>query len=117
MKSEYKDAPGGLAGNDDAGQMSAWYVLSALGLYQVCPGVPEYWTGSPSFDDIRVHLPNGRVLHIVATGAESGKRYVNRISINGHRVNDWKVSYTQIMNGGELRYEMSSVPSGPVVKD
>lgn len=117
MKSEYKDAPGGLAGNDDAGQMSAWYVLSALGLYQVCPGVPEYWTGSPSFDDIRVHLPNGRVLHIVATGAESGKRYVNHISINGHRVNDWKVSYTQIMNGGELRYEMSSVPSGPVVKD
>ena len=56
MESEYRDGPGGLAGNDDAGQMSAWYVLSALGFYQVSPGVPEYWLGSPRFDDMTIKL-------------------------------------------------------------
>ena len=110
MKSEYRDGPGGLAGNDDAGQMSAWYVLSALGWYQVCPGVPDYWIGSPSFDDMRIQLPNGRVLHIAAKGAESGKQYVSKVVLNGHRVNDWKLTYAQIMGGGELVYVMSERP-------
>lgn len=110
MKSEYRDGPGGLAGNDDAGQMSAWYVLSAMGWYQVCPGVPDYWIGSPGFDDVRLHLPNGRALHIIATGAESGKLYVDKVFLNGRRINDWKLTYAQIMRGGELKYRMSSVP-------
>jgi predicted alpha-1,2-mannosidase len=109
MKSEYRDGSGGLAGNDDAGQMSAWYVLSALGWYQVCPGIPEYWIGSPSFDHMEIHLPNGRTLRIVAVGAESGKRYVKKVHLNGKAVSDWKLSYEQIMRGGELIYEMSDV--------
>ncbi|MDE6549735.1 MAG: GH92 family glycosyl hydrolase [Muribaculaceae bacterium] len=55
MDTEYKDIPGGLAGNDDAGQMSAWYVFSAMGFYPVCPGLPEYWLGEPLFDKVTIH--------------------------------------------------------------
>ncbi|MDE6741078.1 MAG: GH92 family glycosyl hydrolase [Muribaculaceae bacterium] len=55
MDTEYKDIPGGLAGNDDAGQMSAWYVFSAMGFYPVCPGLPEYWLGYPLFDKVTIH--------------------------------------------------------------
>ncbi len=54
MDTEYKDIPGGLAGNDDAGQMSAWYVFSAMGFYPVCPGLPEYWLGTPLFDKVTI---------------------------------------------------------------
>jgi predicted alpha-1,2-mannosidase len=111
MKTEYRDGPGGLAGNDDAGQMSAWYVLSALGWYQVCPGIPEYWIGSPNFDKVDVHLPGGRSLRIVATGAESGKQYVGAVYLNKRKITDWKLNYSQIMAGGELRYEMRSRPA------
>lgn len=110
MKSEYKDGAGGLAGNDDAGQMSAWYVLSALGWYEVCPGIPDYWIGSPSFDHVVVQLPNKGTLRITADGAESGKRYVREVQLNGRPVNGWKLSYDQIMRGGELVYGMSDVP-------
>jgi predicted alpha-1,2-mannosidase len=116
MKSEYRDGPGGLAGNDDAGQMSAWYVLSALGWYQVCPGVPEYWIGSPSFDHMAIHLPSGRSLRIVAAGAESGKRYVDKVELNGKSIIGWKLSYEQIMQGGELVYVMSNIPPATAEK-
>jgi putative alpha-1,2-mannosidase len=115
MKSQYADGPGGLAGNDDAGQMSAWYVLSALGWYEVCPGVPEYWIGSPSFDRVEVQLPGKRTLRIVAQGAESGKEYVERVELNGQPVRDWKLTYDQIMQGGDLVYVMSDVPPANTV--
>lgn len=108
MDSQYKDAPDGLAGNDDAGQMSAWYVLSALGFYQVPPGIPEYWLGSPRFDDVTVHLPTGKRLHILAKGAGGRKRYVTDISLNGHSVKGYKVRYSDLMQGGELIFVMDT---------
>ncbi len=107
MDSQYKDAPEGLAGNDDAGQMSAWYVLSALGFYQVTPGVPEYWLGSPRFDNVTVHLPNGKRMHIVAPGAGSGKKYVISVFLNGHKVDGYKLTHHDLMAGGELRFVMN----------
>jgi predicted alpha-1,2-mannosidase len=111
MESEYKDAPGGLAGNDDAGQMSAWYVLSALGIYQVCPGVPDFWLGSPRFDDATITLPNHRALRIVAPGAGSGKVYVRKVLLNGHPITGYTIAYKDIMAGGELRFEMTTTPN------
>ena len=60
MQTEYRNTPGGLSGNDDAGQLSAWYVFACLGFYPVCPGSPEYALGIPAFDKITVHLENGR---------------------------------------------------------
>ncbi|MBB5059323.1 putative alpha-1,2-mannosidase [Granulicella aggregans] len=108
MDSEYKDAPDGLAGNDDAGQMSAWYVLSALGFYQVTPGVPEYWFGSPRFDDVTVLLPTGKRLHIAAKGAGEGRKYVTQILLNGRSVNGYKISYFDLVSGGEIIFEMAA---------
>lgn len=113
MESEYKDAPDGLAGNDDAGQMSAWYVLSALGFYQVCPGVPEYWLGSPRFDDVTIHLQGGKRLHIVAKGASAGKVYVARVLLNGHALHGYTLQHSDLMAGGELRFEMADKPTPP----
>jgi predicted alpha-1,2-mannosidase len=107
MESQYRDAPEGLAGNDDAGQMSAWYVLSALGFYQVAPGIPEYWLGSPRFDNAVVKLTQGHILNIVAKGAGTGSVYVKRVLLNGQPINGYKLQYTQIMNGGNLTFEMT----------
>jgi putative alpha-1,2-mannosidase len=87
--------------------MSAWYVLSALGLYQVTPGVPECWFGSSRFDDVTVHLPHGKSMHIVATGAGAGNIYVAGILLNGHTVNGYKITHRDLMAGGELRFEMT----------
>ncbi len=110
MESEYRDAPDGLAGNDDAGQMSAWYVLSALGIYQVCPGVPEYWLGSPRFSSTTVHLPHGRVLRIEAKGAGKGKLYVSRVKLNGRTIEGYKLRHSDLLAGGVLEFEMSETP-------
>jgi len=61
MEREYRNSTAGLAGNDDAGQMSAWYVMSALGFYAVTPGTPDYEIGTPHFDDVSLILPGGKV--------------------------------------------------------
>ena len=63
LNKEYADHPGGLSGNDDAGQMSAWYVFSAMGFYPVCPGTTQYQIGSPSFKRLKLHLENGKMSH------------------------------------------------------
>lgn len=111
MESEYRDAPGGLAGNDDAGQMSAWYVLSALGIYQVNPGVPEYWLGSPRFDEATVTLPNGRTLKVIAKGAGTGKVYVTRVQLNDKTITGYKLPHSDLIAGGILEFTMSDTPS------
>ncbi|WP_245818173.1 GH92 family glycosyl hydrolase [Granulicella rosea] len=110
MESEYRDGPGGLAGNDDAGQMSAWYVLSALGFYQVAPGVPEYWLGSPRFHETTVLLPSGERLRVIAKGAADGKVYVRRVTFNGTEIAGFKLRHAQLAGGGVLEFEMSAQP-------
>ena len=72
LETKYFDRPDGLAGNDDCGQMSAWYVLSALGFYPVTPGLPTYQIGAPLFDEATIRLPDGKRFHIVAAGALRG---------------------------------------------
>ncbi|SEB64219.1 alpha-1,2-mannosidase, putative [Terriglobus roseus] len=104
---QYKDGADGLAGNDDAGQMSAWYVMSALGFYQVCPGRPVYTLASPRFDSITVMLPAGRKLRILAPGAESGKFYASRVTWNGKPITDAQLQHKNLMQGGTLRFTMS----------
>ena len=107
MESQYHDSPAGLAGNDDAGQMSAWYILSALGFYQVCPGVPEYWLGSPRFDEVELRLANGHTLKIEAKGAGTGKVYVRRILLNNRVVTGYTLQHSDIVAGGVLQFEMA----------
>ena len=85
---EYGTGPGGLSGNDDCGQMSAWYVLSALGFYPVCPGVPYYEIGSPTFPEAVVHLPNGKDLTIRANGVSAANRYIQSASWLGGQLHE-----------------------------
>jgi predicted alpha-1,2-mannosidase len=117
----YKDSPAGLAGNDDAGQMSAWYVLSAMGFYPVTPGIPRYELGTPHFDEMSLHLDSpdriaGRVLHIRAAGAEAGRLYVRSVRLNGKLIDlatrPWLL-HSEIVAGGDLVFEMSDTPAKP----
>jgi predicted alpha-1,2-mannosidase len=110
MNKLYRDTPDGLAGNDDAGQMSAWYVLSAMGFYPVTPGVPRYAIGTPRFDDLTLHAGSGKSLHIVAKGAESGRFYVRSVRLNGVALDRPWILHSELMGGGELVFEMSDTP-------
>ncbi|MDE6559929.1 MAG: GH92 family glycosyl hydrolase [Muribaculaceae bacterium] len=84
MDTEYKDIPGGLAGNDDAGQMSAWYVFSAMGFYPVCPGLPEYWLGYPLFDKVTIHTSPDNPFTIEKSS--NGITLFNGKPIDGYRL-------------------------------
>jgi predicted alpha-1,2-mannosidase len=110
MTTLYKNAADGLAGNDDAGQMSAWYVFSALGFYPVTPGTPRYSIGTPRFDDVTVQVGGGKRLRILAPGAEAGKFYVRSVTLNGKLLDRNYLTHSEITSGGEVSFEMSDVP-------
>jgi predicted alpha-1,2-mannosidase len=110
LDSKYTGRPDGLSGNDDCGQMSAWYVLSALGFYPVTPGIPEYQIGTPRFDDVTLKLPGGQSLHLVARGAEAGARYIRAIHWDGQPWNGHTIPHSRLMQGGELIFTMSFTP-------
>ncbi|MDR0790244.1 MAG: GH92 family glycosyl hydrolase [Bacteroidales bacterium] len=119
MDSLYSYNPDGLCGNDDAGQMSAWFVMSALGFYPVNPVSNEYVIGSPLFDKAVINLENGKTFTINATGAEH-KQYVKSLTLNGKPYNKSYITYDQIMAGGTLTFEMSNEPNksfGAVLSD
>ena len=84
MDTEYKDIPGGLAGNDDAGQMSAWYVFSAMGFYPVCPGLPEYWLGTPLFDKVTIRTSPDSTFTIEKSS--DGTVLFNGKALDGYRL-------------------------------
>jgi predicted alpha-1,2-mannosidase len=111
METQYSDTPGGLAGNDDCGQMSAWYIMSALGFYPVAPGKPVYEIGTPLFDEATIRLENGNQFHILARGAAAGKQYIQSATLNGIALNRYSLSHSEIMAGGELIFKMSSRPN------
>lgn len=107
----YKDEPGGLIGNDDAGQMSAWYILSALGFYQVTPGIPRYAIGTPLFPDAKIHLPNGRVFHIVAQRSSAQDIYIQSATLNGKPLRRFWLTHAEIASGGTLVFHMATEPN------
>ena len=107
----YLDEPGGLIGNDDAGQMSAWYILSALGFYQVTPGIPRYAIGSPLFADAKIHLPNGKIFHIVAKRGTARAPYIQSVTLNGKPLQRFWLTHEEIASGGTLIFQMSSTPN------
>jgi predicted alpha-1,2-mannosidase len=109
----YTDTAAGLIGNDDAGQMSAWYAMSAMGFYSVTPGAPRYSIGTPRFDEMTLRTGNGKHLHIVAHGAESGKFYVRSVRLNGRLLNRTYLLHSEIVGGGELVFEMIADPANP----
>lgn len=110
MKTMYGPTVEGLCGNDDAGQMSAWYIFSSLGFYPVTPGSPNYALGSPSVEEAKIHLDNGKTLTITAKNQSEKNVYVKRVLVNGSPVKNNQISHNDIMYGGEIVFEMSKKP-------
>jgi alpha-1,2-mannosidase, putative len=111
METQYSDGAGGLAGNDDAGQMSAWFVMSAVGFYAVNPGAPVYQIGVPLYDKVTIHLENGRSFTISAVGTSSGRQYIRAATLNGVPLHRFWLEHAEILSGGQLVFEMSSEPN------
>ena len=111
MDRMYRNNIDGLCGNDDCGQMSAWYIFSAMGFYPVCPGSDQYVLGAPYFKKMVVHLENGKDLVIKAPKVSARNRYVKWVKLNGKVYDKAYLTHQDICNGGELYFEMSSVPN------
>ena len=111
MDEEYLDQPAGIAGNDDCGQMSAWYVMSALGFYPVAPGTTNYQIGTPLFDSATIHLSGGKTFRIRAAGALSGKLYIQSAKLNGKPITRTFLRHEEIAAGGELVFTMGTAPN------
>jgi len=110
MDTMYGASVEGLCGNDDAGQMSAWYIFSSLGFYPVTPGSSDYALGSPLVKEAKIHLENGKTLSITANNQSKDNVYVKSISINGKLIEGTSISHKDIMNGGKIIFEMSNQP-------
>ena len=107
----YKNAPDGLAGNEDCGQMSAWYVLSAMGFYPVTPGTDEYVMGSPVFDTVQIHLENGNTFSVIANHQTPDNYYIQSATLNGKPYTKSFITQDIITRGGTLVFEMGKEPN------
>ena len=105
----YHAEPDGLAGNEDVGQMSAWYVLSALGMYEAEPAGGRYWFGSPLFDSAEIDVPGG-TFRIIAVNNSPENRYIQRVWLDVRPYTKPYIAYADIMRGAELRFDMGSEP-------
>lgn len=111
MDSQYAARPDGLAGNDDLGQMSAWYVFTALGFYPVAPGSNQYIIGRPFLPRATLNLPNGRRFTVTADGLDAQHTYIGGVTLNGQPLPRAWLSHEEIMAGGELRFTMQAGPN------
>lgn len=108
MDTEYLNTPGGLSGNDDAGQMSAWFVFAALGFYPVCPASDEYVVGSPVFPKAEIKLENGKTFTIIAENASPENIYVESMTLNGKPLDRPFIKHSDITSGSTLRLKMTN---------
>ncbi|UTW63066.1 GH92 family glycosyl hydrolase [bacterium SCSIO 12741] len=108
MQTMYGPTVNGLCGNDDAGQMSAWYIFSSLGFYPVTPGSSEYALGSPLVKEAKIHLENGKTLTIKAQNQSPENVYVKSVSVNGKKIENNFLSHDDIVQGGEIIFEMGA---------
>ena len=111
MNRMYRNNIDGLCGNDDCGQMSAWYLFSAMGLYPVCPGTDEYIIGAPYLPYMKIELDAGKTLEIIAPKVSDKNRYVKSVTLNGKPYTKMYFTHEDLMKGGEIVFEMSSSPN------
>jgi predicted alpha-1,2-mannosidase len=107
LDNQYKPAPDGLGGNDDCGQMSAWYIFSALGFYPVAPGSDEYQIGSPIVNSALFSFENGKQLKITVQNQSDKNKYVKSITINGKPLTCTAIKHADLINGGEIIFIMT----------
>lgn len=110
MNRMYNNDIKGLSGNDDCGQMSAWYIFSAMGFYPVCPGTDQYVLGAPYMPYIRFVLPNGNILEIKAPKVSDDNRYVKSFIMNGQKYDKSYITHEDLLRGGVWEFDMTSRP-------
>jgi len=106
----YSNGEDGLCGNDDAGQMSAWYVFSALGFYPVTPASNEYAIGSPLIKNATINLENGKTITINTINQSKKNVYINKVEVNGKLISNYQLKYNDIKNGGNITFYMQNKP-------
>ena len=111
MNRMYRNDIRGLGGNDDCGQMSAWYIFSAMGFYPVCPGSDQYVLGAPYLPFMQVTLENGNTIECIARNVSDKNRYVNSVRINGKPYTKLYITHDDLVNGCSIEFEMTSKPN------
>lgn len=111
IEKEYHTGADGLSGNDDAGQMSAWYIFSALGFYPVCPSSGQYMIASPSFDKAEIHMATGKTFTIVAKNASKENIYIQGATLNGKPYDKNYLTHEDIARGGKMVFTMGATPN------
>ena len=111
LNTQYNTTPNGLSGNEDAGQMSAWYVLSAMGLYPFSPASATYEIGTPIFEKSTINLQDGGTFVIKAENVSPENFYIQSAKLNGKEFNTTTISHEQILAGGTLEFVMGSEPN------
>ncbi len=111
LETLYDDQPDGISGNEDCGQMSAWYIMSAMGFYPVCPGDPTYAFGSPIFNKVTINLENGKKFTVKAESVSKDNKYIQSVTLNGKEYNKSWVKHEDIMNGSTLIFKMGDSPN------
>ena len=111
IKQEYSTGPGGLSGNEDAGQMSAWLVFGMMGFYPVCPGTPRYIIGTPSFSKVCLSMKGNKKFTISAPGLSATSFYIQKAILNGRPVNRAYLGHDELLRGGTLVLYMGSTPN------
>ncbi|GAB3923277.1 GH92 family glycosyl hydrolase [Mucilaginibacter myungsuensis] len=111
MEKLYNATPKGFPGDEDQGAMSSWYVISAMGLYSVCPGTDQYVLGSPIFNKTTITLENGKKFTIVANNNSKKNVYIKSATLNGKPLNHNFITHADLINGGEMVFEMSNTPN------
>jgi predicted alpha-1,2-mannosidase len=110
-KAEYANAPSGIDGDDDCGQMSSWLLFTAMGFYPVNPASAEYMIGSPMFGKMSMKLGNGKTFTVVAKNNSAGNVYIQSATLNGKPLNEPVIRYSDIMQGSRLEFVMGAQPS------
>jgi predicted alpha-1,2-mannosidase len=111
LQNFYQDKPDGIIGNEDCGQMSAWYIFTSMGLYPVFPASGQYVFGTPLFDKATFHLGNGRSFSITAENNGPGNIYIQQILLNGKKYSKTYLTHQDLMKGGYLTMVMGSHPN------
>ncbi len=107
----YRSGPGGLCGNEDMGSLSSWYVLSALGIYPVTPGLPVYTIGSPVVAEAKLSLAGGKSFVIKALNNSKENKYIQSATFNGQPFDRTWIAHEEIIKGGELVFKMGAEPN------
>jgi predicted alpha-1,2-mannosidase len=111
MNTQYSTEVDGLSGNEDCGQMSAWYVFSAMGFYPVNPASGNYVIGTPQFEEVTISVSDAKTFTIITNGVSNKNIYIQSATLNGVLLEKSYISHKEIMEGGELIFEMGSVPN------